>query len=70
MEARLLMKKLLTQRYDIKSAENVRILYGGSVDSKNASEVCVSAGMDGGLIGGASLMPYDLVKIAQTIDEG
>jgi triosephosphate isomerase len=70
MEARLLMKKLLAQKYDIKTAEKVRILYGGSVDSKNASEVCIASGMDGALVGGASLMPYDLVKIARTIDEG
>jgi triosephosphate isomerase (TIM) len=69
MEARLLMKKILAQKYGLPAAEKARILYGGSVDGKNVSEVCVSAGMDGALVGGASLMPHDLVKIAQIVDE-
>lgn len=69
MEARLLIRKILAQKYGVPSAEKVRILYGGSVDGKNAQEVCVSSGMDGALVGGASLMPHDLVRIAQVVDE-
>lgn len=70
MEARLLIKKILAQKYGVPAAEKVRILYGGSVDGKNVGEVCVSSGVDGALVGSASLMPHDLVKIAQTVDNG
>ncbi len=68
MEAKLLIRKILTDQYDRRMAEKVRIIYGGSVDNKNANEVCVEPGMDGALIGKASLAPYDLIKIAEIID--
>lgn len=68
MGARLLIKKLVMKSYGEKIANRVRILYGGSVKGDNAKEVCVDAGMDGALIGGASLLPYDLVKIAEVLD--
>lgn len=37
------------------AAENVRILYGGSMNGKNANELMRQPEIDGGLIGGASL---------------
>lgn len=36
-------------------AQNIRILYGGSVNPKNASELFQMENIDGGLVGGASL---------------
>ncbi len=36
-------------------AETVRILYGGSVTGANIAEFMVREGIDGGLVGGASL---------------
>lgn len=68
MEARLLIKKLVMKTYGERIANKTRILYGGSVKGDNAEEVCVNAGMDGALIGGASLLPYDLVKVAEILD--
>lgn len=38
-------------------AQQVRILYGGSVNAKNASEIFSQPDIDGGLVGGASLKP-------------
>lgn len=38
-------------------AQQVRILYGGSVNAKNASEIFGQPDIDGGLVGGASLKP-------------
>jgi len=67
MEARLLIRKILVSMYGRKRADLIPILYGGSVDSKNVKEVCLEAGMDGVLVGKASLLPYDLVKIATVI---
>jgi len=69
MGAKLLIKRLLAQSYDSKTAEKVNVLYGGSINSKNVQEVCIESGVDGGLVGGASLMPYDIIKIAQLIDD-
>ena len=46
-------------------ASNMRILYGGSVKSSNISEIMKQADVDGALIGGASLDPEELAKIAK-----
>ncbi len=42
-----------------------RILYGGSVNSKNAAEILALPGVDGALVGGASLKAEDFWAIAQ-----
>lgn len=69
MGAKLLIRKFLLSQYDEVVANRVKIIYGGSVDSKNVEEVCISAGMDGALVGSASLMPYELVKIGQALEK-
>jgi triosephosphate isomerase len=46
-------------------AEDVRIIYGGSVNSNNAAELFAMADIDGGLIGGASLKIDDFVSICK-----
>ena len=46
-------------------ASNMRILYGGSVKSSNIVEIMKQADVDGALIGGASLDPEELAKIAK-----
>lgn len=69
MSARLLIKKFLVEKYGARSAEKVRIIYGGSVDAKTAQEVCVDPGMAGALVGKASLTPYEFIKIAEIINE-
>ena len=47
------------------AAEQVRILYGGSVNAKNAAELLGMPDIDGGLIGGASLKAADFLTICQ-----
>lgn len=47
----------------IKSSENIRILYGGSMKPENAQELLSTPNVDGGLIGGASLDAEAFVKI-------
>ena len=44
-------------------AEDVRILYGGSLNPKNADEILAIADVDGGLIGGASLKADSFLSI-------
>lgn len=47
-----------------KSAETVRILYGGSLNPGNAKAILAVPGVNGGLIGGASLKADDFLTIA------
>ncbi len=47
-------------------AENVRVLYGGSVRSSNATELFAQEGIDGGLVGGASLDPNEFSRIVMS----
>jgi triosephosphate isomerase len=46
-------------------AANVAILYGGSVKGSNAAELFAMPDVDGGLVGGASLVAQDFVAIRQ-----
>lgn len=46
-------------------AESVRILYGGSVKADNAAELFEQTNIDGGLIGGASLVQEKFVAIVK-----
>jgi triosephosphate isomerase len=49
------------------SAETV-ILYGGSVKAQNAAQIFAMADVDGGLIGGASLVANDFIEILRAAD--
>jgi len=69
LEAKLIIKKALAEIYGLKSAEKIRLLYGGSVKSFLVKQVCLDPAMDGGLVGRESLVPYEFVKIAKIIDE-
>ena len=53
----------LVARYGA-GGQGVRILYGGSVNSKNASELLAVENVDGALVGGASLKADDFLAIA------
>lgn len=41
--------------YDERVAENIRVLYGGSMKPENAEGLLSKENIDGGLIGGAAL---------------
>ena len=51
------------------AAPSVRILYGGSVKAGNAAELFANPDVDGGLIGGASLVATEFVGIARAAVE-
>ena len=48
---------------DIKKFENYKLLYGGSVKSDNVKEIIELENVDGVLVGGASLNPFEFAKI-------
>ncbi len=60
------IRGLIAQKYDISTAENTTILYGGSCNGKNAKELFANIDVDGGLIGGASLKSDEFIKIIQS----
>ncbi len=49
--------------YGERVAQNMIIQYGGSVKSSNAKELFETSDIDGGLVGGASLIPDEFAKI-------
>ena len=63
LKAKLFIKKVLMNLYDRPSAERVRILYGGSVNSKNIFDFVQI--LDGALVGGASVDAAEFVKIVK-----
>jgi triosephosphate isomerase len=48
-------------------AQQVQILYGGSMNPANAAELLSQTDIDGGLIGGAALKAHDFLAIAQAV---
>jgi len=52
-------------KLDTGVAENLQILYGGSVKGSNATELFTMPDIDGGLIGGASLKADEFLTICQ-----
>ena len=54
--------------HDAQVAGRIRILYGGSMKASNAPELLVQPDIDGGLIGGASLVAEEFLAIARAGD--
>ncbi len=69
LEMRIYIKKILSDLYGAGTAEKVRILYGGSVDEKNAGMFISIGKADGLLPGRASLTPKKFIKILQAADQ-
>ncbi|MHB8258654.1 MAG: triose-phosphate isomerase [Bacteroidia bacterium] len=53
----------LSEKYSNNIANKISILYGGSCNVKNAKELFACKDVDGGLIGGASLIAGDFLQI-------
>ncbi len=51
--------------YDARIADSLPLLYGGSVKPDNAAELFSQPDVDGGLVGGASLVAADFLAIAR-----
>lgn len=59
----LLIRKLIATRFDQEAAQRVRVLYGGSVKPNTVEPFMQEPGIDGALVGGASVHPMDFVEI-------
>jgi len=60
------IRQVLGNIYDAELAEEVQILYGGSMNAANAHELLSCPDVDGGLIGGASLKADQFLSIVKT----
>jgi len=66
-EMHAFIRNLITEQYDDDLADEVSILYGGSVKPANAKEIFSNPDVDGGLIGGAALKAEDFLAIIEAI---
>lgn len=64
-EIHAFIREVLAEKFGKEAAEQTPILYGGSCKPSNAAEIFGKADVDGGLIGGASLVAADFVAIAK-----
>ena len=58
------LRRIVAELYGVQAADQVRILYGGSVTPDNFAAFMAAPEVDGGLVGGASLNAESFVAIA------
>ncbi|MBS1915898.1 MAG: triose-phosphate isomerase [Bacteroidetes bacterium] len=61
------LRTILADQYGKDIADTISILYGGSVKANNANELFGSPDVDGGLVGGASLIAADFIQIIKSL---
>jgi len=61
------IRSLLAGKYSKETAALIPVLYGGSVKAGNAKELFSSPDVDGGLVGGASLVAADFIAIIRAL---
>ncbi|WP_439130435.1 triose-phosphate isomerase [Polaribacter sp.] len=66
-EMHAFIRNVVAKNFTQEIADNVSILYGGSVKPTNAEEIFSKPDVDGGLIGGASLKATDFSAIIKAI---
>lgn len=63
----LYLKKIIARLFSASLAKKIPIIYGGSVTSKNAKDYVKEVGLDGLLVGGASLNAKEFIVIVKSI---
>ena len=61
------MRNVLAMQFGQPVADHIPILYGGSVKGSNAAELFAQPDVDGGLVGGASLIAEDFAAIIRAL---
>jgi len=64
-----LIRRSISELYNDKIANDIRILYGGSVTAANATEFMQQTEIDGALVGGASLKAAEFLSIVKQTSE-
>ncbi|MDR1256089.1 MAG: triose-phosphate isomerase [Puniceicoccales bacterium] len=68
-EVHAFIRGKLAEIFNKKSADSLRILYGGSMKATNAEALLSQPDIDGGLIGGASLVADEFCSIVETAEK-
>lgn len=66
-EIAVLIRKLAAARFSREAIERLRFLYGGSVKAGNVAPYVAEPGVDGVLVGGASVHPLEFVEIIKQV---
>lgn len=66
-EVHCFIREKLETRFGMEIGSGIRILYGGSMNPKNAIEIAAVPNVDGGLVGGASLKASDFSAIVRAL---
>ncbi len=66
-EMHAFIRSSLTAKYGAEMADAISILYGGSVKAANAKELFACPDVDGGLVGGASLIAKEFIQIIRAL---
>jgi triosephosphate isomerase len=66
-EMHAFIRSKLASQYGAQLSEEITILYGGSVKASNAAELFTCPDVDGGLVGGASLVADDFIQIMKAL---
>ncbi len=66
-EMHAFIRKVIAKKFGENVAQQVSILYGGSVNPGNAKEIFAKPDVDGGLIGGAALNSTNFVALIKAI---
>lgn len=61
------LRSVIAGKYGNDVANEIPILYGGSVKANNAAEIFECPDVDGGLVGGASLVAGDFIQIIKAL---
>lgn len=61
------LRAVLSAQYGQETADKISILYGGSVKANNAEELFGCPDVDGGLVGGASLVADEFIAIIRAL---
>jgi len=65
-EVHALIRRIVASMYGSQIAEEIPVIYGGSVKTSNAAAIFAQPGVDGGLVGGASLVAADFANIVRS----
>ena len=63
------LRSIIAGQYGQDIADKISILYGGSVKANNAIELFACPDVDGGLVGGASLVAKEFIEIIEALKE-
>ena len=66
-EMHAFIRSILAKQYSAEIADEIPILYGGSMKASNAPELLASPDVDGGLVGGASLIAKEFIEIMKAL---